>query len=359
MTARALLVSVTVASALALAGCTGGSPEPQGPPGGSARARPPVELSGPPQPFPAERAALPAGWSRSTCTDLRARGNSGLAVRLALPPGFVPTESRGRSCSFSPGPFTRVLTVSFGRGPTLRSVKERDVDPYTAPGQGDGQLGEVVYAEDVPVFGGHRGEQLDYFCYCDGQNLQERTALARGVRLAWTTPHGRSTREGDYARVTASVSLVHTRVRTCAGHGRTAVFRAPIPQTESIDSFGGLCWIYLQPGRGSLQRRAEVVPAPRRTLAQLADTLRRKHRHVHGVRLEQGVARLDGRPADRLTWLFTRERAATYGGPAGTWRLVTVSTPDLQVTWGGTPRQWRQEAADVRRFVGSVHLLPR
>jgi hypothetical protein len=342
--ARALAVAA-LAAMLVMAGCTDDSaPEP--------------DVAPPPTPFRAADARLPEGWTRAQCSDLTGRDNSGLAVRVAVPPGYLPSESDARSCTFTVSIY-RDLTVSFGPGPTLASEKEREVDPYTAPGQGDGQLGEVEYAADVAVYGQRRGERLDYFCYCDGQNLQERTVLADGVRLHWTTKHGGSTHEEDFSRVAASMALVRDPRSTCHGSGRTAIYRPPIPQTESIDHYGARCHVYLRPGRGSLQRYAEVVPAPRRTLGSLADGLRRQRRFVHDVRLERGVASLDGQPADQLSWLYTRERTSVYGDPAGTWRIVTLGTPDLQVTWGGRPRQWRAEGDVVRRFVDSVHLLPR
>ncbi|MBA2955662.1 hypothetical protein GON03_15095 [Nocardioides sp. MAH-18] len=355
MRTRALLVVLAVTAVLAGAGCTDDAPGSGGLPADTT-SRPPPEPADPPAPFRAADPRLPVGWTRAQCADLTARGNTGLVVRLAVPPAFVPTESDGRRCSFVRA-FARELTISFGPGPTLGSVKARDVDPYTPSGQGDGQLGEVSYAADVPVYGDHRGERLDYFCFCDGQNLQERTVLARGVRVSWTTPHGKDSRDDLFDQVTASVALVRGRTSTCAGHGRTATYRPPVPQTESVDSFQGRCHLYLRPGRGSLQRYAEVVPVPRRSLDDLAAALRRLKR-VHDVRLERGVAVLDGRPADRLTWRHTRDKVSLYNDPAGTWRLVALGTPDLRVTWGARPGQWRREADVVSRFVGSVHLLP-
>jgi hypothetical protein len=333
--ARALLVTVTLATSVVVGGCTD-EPAPGRP-----------DTAAPPTPFRAAEGRVPDGWTRAQCSDLKGRDNSGLAVRVAVPPGYVPTESDDRSCTFTVSIY-RDLTVSFGAGPTLEAEKEREVDPYTAPGQGDGQLGEVEYAADVPVYGTHRGEQLDYFCFCDGQGLQERTALANGVRLHWTTKHGRSTHDEDFARVAASIALVRDPRSTCRGRGRTAVYRPPIPQTESIDTFQGRCHVYLRPGRGSLQRYAEVVPAPRHTLTEIATSLRERPR-VSGVRLD----------GDRLTWRWTRAEVGEFGEPAGTWRAVTVAKRGVQVTWSATPRQWRQEADVVRRFVDSVRLLPR
>lgn len=355
MRTRALVAALAVTAAVLAGGCTGDEPVGLPP---DTTTKPPAVPADPPQPFRAAGPRLPAGWTRVQCADLTgAKANTGLAVRLAVPPGYHQTESDDRTCRFVRA-FARELSVSFGPGPTLESDKVRNVDPYTVPDQGDGQLGEVSYAADVPVYGRHRGERLDYFCYCDGQNLQERTVLARGVRVRWTTPHGRNSRDDLFAQVTASVALVHARTNTCVGRGRTAVYRPPIPQTESIDALQGLCHLYLRPGRASLQRYAEVVAAPKRSLESLAAELRRQRHFVHDVRLERGVATLDGQTADRLTWWYTRKKVSIYNDPAGTWRMVTLGTPDLQVTWGSRPYQWRQEADVIREFVDSVHLLP-
>lgn len=350
MRSRALL-AVTAAVALLASGCTSdGGADSAGAPSGTAehsRLRP----------FRAAEAAPPAGAEVVQCSDLRSRRNTGLAVRFVVPDGFTGGTRDAGSCDFTGGSFARELTVSFGPMESLASVKERDLDPVEDVG-GDDSVSDIAYAADVPVYGDHRGERLDYYCYCDGQDLDERVVQARGVRVHWTTPHGKDPREDEFDAVRAGLSLRRSAVSTCGSAGRTATFRPPVPQTESIDVFEGRCHLYLQPGRGSLQRMAEVVPMPSRTLETTAAGLERRKRFVHDVRLEHDVTMLDGKSADRLTWLFTRRTTSPYNEPAGTWRLVTLGTSDLQVTWGGRPRQWRQEADVVRRFVDSVHLLP-
>lgn len=42
----------------------------------------------------------------------------------------------------------------------------------------------------------------------------------------------------------------------------------------------------------------------------------------------------------------------------GTWRLVTVGSRRIQVTWGATPEQWRRERPVFERLLRSVRLVP-
>lgn len=155
----------------------------------------------PTHPFAAALSKVPSGWRPATC---RQRG---FEVGLSVPPGFE--RMRDQPCTFAKG-LVRELTLTIGLRSTLAHVKEHDVDPFVDIG-GDDSVSDVHYAADVPVFGTHRGEQLDYLCYCDGQDLQERHAQAAGVRLLWTTPGGRDVQEAAYAGVTASISLRRAR----------------------------------------------------------------------------------------------------------------------------------------------------
>ena len=265
-------------------------------------------------------------------------------MRFVVPPGYHATGDDGAACSFQGPGFGTEFSVGFAPPSTLRSEKERNVDPFEDEG-GDDSVSDISYAEDVPVFGRHHGERLDYYCFCDGQDLDERSVQARGVRLGWTTPHGKQARhEPAYDAVTASMALVHSDESTCTSRGATVLFRPPIPQTESIDFSTGRCHLYLRPGRASLHRYAEIELHPGSTLAQRADRLRHRE-HVSQVRYQPG----------RLTWVVTREKTGEFGEPAGTWRAVTVSTDGGWATWTAHPRQWRTEADDARRFFTSVH----
>ena len=142
--------------------------------------------------------------------------------------------------------------------------------------------------------------------------------------------------------MTDSLALVRSDHSTCSARGldRSASYVPPIPQTESIDNSGDGCHLfYLQPGRNSLQRYAEVVPEPQRTLDQISADLR-DDRHVTNVAVE----------GNRLTWRYVERGKA--------WRGVTVVRGGIQITWSATPRQWRQETDVYRSFVRSVDLLP-
>ncbi|WP_243056344.1 hypothetical protein [Nocardioides sp. SR21] len=329
MRSRVLLVALV---AVLAAGCTSDPSDP-----GARPTRTPDPLQQP-APF-AAGAQAPAGWTTTQCADLRSRRNTGMATRFAVPPTFSWSYRDDGTCSFGAS-FARELAVSVGPMHSLRHVKETDVDPFVGTA-GDDHLEDVSYAADVPVYGDRRGEHLEYYCYCDGQDLDVRVVQADGVRVQWTTPHGRSKDEDDYRAVTDTLALLRSGTSTCSARGldRSAAYDPPIPQTESIDNAGDGCHLYLQPGRNSLQRYAEVVPEPRRTLEQLAAALRR-NRHVAGAEVS----------GDRLTWRYV-ERGTT-------WRGVTVERDGVQVTWSATPRLWRQEADVYRAFVSSVRLLP-
>jgi hypothetical protein len=333
-----------LAVALVAAGCTGDSEAPDaGPP--PTRAVPARVLEDPPAPFRAATSTVPDGYTRAQCSDLRRPDrNSGLAVRLSVPPGYHATSRNGAGCDFTGPGFGRDLAIGVGPMPTLKSEKERNVDPFEDEG-GDDSVSDISYAADVSVFGRHRGEQLTYYCYCDGQDLDVWIMQADGVRLNWTTPHGKGPDAATSRPVRRSVGLVRSDRSTCRSRGRTVTFRPPVPQTESIDFYTDRCHLYLRPGRASLLRYAEIELHPPITLAERADRLRHRQ-HVTSVRYEPD--------ADRLTWVTVREKPGPYQHPTGSWRAVTVATGDAWVTWSATPSQWRTEADDARRFVASV-----
>jgi hypothetical protein len=337
----ALLLTVT----LVTAGCTSGGASPE-------------QSPHPPAPFEASASKVPSGASVAQCSDLRRPGrNSGLAVRFVMPPGYSAYDRSGATCDFTAAAFGTEFYVSFEPHSTLKSEKERDLDPREDEG-GDDSIGDISYAADVPVFGQRTGERLDYYCYCDGQELDYRVGQARGVRLTWITPHGKQARrEPAYDTVTSSMALVRSDRSTCHSRGRTALYRPPVPQTESIDFYGARCHLYLRPGRGSLLRYAEVELLPQVSLADRADRLRAS-KHITSVRYEPGAARLRGRPADRLTWVVVREKPGPYQAPTGRWRGVSLATRGVRVTWTARPLQWRTEADDARRFFGSVRVEP-
>ena len=308
----------------------------------------------PPAPFHAASTKVPEGASLAQCSDLRGPNrNSGLAVRFVVPAGYSAYDRNGATCDFTAATFGTEFYVSFEPHPTLKSEKERDLDPREDEG-GDDSVSDISYAADVPVFGTQTGERLDYYCYCDGQELDYRVGQARGVRLTWITPHGRRAhREPAYDAVTASMALVRSDRSTCHSRGRTALFRPPIPQTQSIDFYGDRCHVYLRPGRASLHRYAEIELRPAVTLPEQAERLRRSE-HVVSVRYEPGAATLAGQQADRLTWVRVRAKPGIYEAPTGRWRGVALATPEVRVTWTARPRQWRTEADDARRFFASV-----
>lgn len=325
MRTRASLAALAVLL-LVTAGCTDGGPAP-------ARERPPPE---PAQPFPAADAKPPRGWQVTQCSDLRRKAGSGFAVRFGVPPTFSGMTRDRQACETGSG-IDRFVRVSVDPRETLLAYKEESVDPYVGADQGDAEHGEVSYTADVAVFGDRRGERLEYFCFCDGQNLSYRVVQADGVRLSWVTPHRRPVRERDYRAITASVALLRSELSICTvrGRDRRAAFAPPVGHTWLIDNSGDGCHLYFD-GRGY----AEVVPAPPRSLDQVADGLRHDP-HVKAVRSGD----------QQVTW------QAGYGSER--YRGLLQARPGLQVSWFATTRQWRREADEIDAFFDSVRLLPR
>ncbi|GAA4122882.1 hypothetical protein GCM10022215_29110 [Nocardioides fonticola] len=278
------------------------------------------------------------------CSDLRPRGNTGLAVSFRVPEGYADATRDDSACRVTGAGF-RGVGVIFGVLPTLATTKAEDVDPYVGQG-GDDDLEDVVYTSDVPVFGELTGERLSFYCFCDGQDTDVVMLQTHGVRLSWTTPHGKDPTEAELAAFTDSVALDTDPTSTCTDHGVRVVYRPPVPFTESIDRAGPGCHLYLTPGRQSLQRYAQVTPAPRRSLAEVADGLRERRR-ISGVRLG----------TDRLVWRYTRARTGPYGEPAGTWRFVMVDRDGVRLSWSATPRQWQRERAVARAFFDSARVV--
>lgn len=299
-------------------------------------------------------AAVPTGYHEELCPDLRQRG-SGLALRLVVPDGYDAESGRsGAGCSFV-ADLDRDFSVSLGSEQSLRTFKEKSVDPDDG-GEGDDGTSNIEYSPDQQVFGDRRGEVVTWDSNNDGLPLDNQIVQADGVRLAWYTPQGKAEKWAEELdTVMSSVSVVESNQATCRRGQTTAFYEPPVPQTESIDSYGQSCLLYFRP-RDSLLRRGEIAIDPRVSVDELATRLEAR-KSVVSVTLEPGAAMLAGDPADRLTWVVDQPRGDFQ--PGGTWRLVTLASDDLQVTWGATPEQWQEEQDDYRRFVGSVRLESR
>ena len=304
--------------------------------------------------FPAAETRVPDGYREELCPDLRAE-SSGLAIRLVVPDSYRSWSTKtGAACYFS-GDLDRDFTISMDSHKSVRSYKEKSVDPNDGY-EGDGGTGDIEYNADAPVFGERHGELLTFGSNNDGLPLDNRLMQADGVRLSWHTPKGKSEPWADeLAAVTASIAVIESEQDTCTADGRTATYTVPRPQTDDVDDYGDYCYLYLRP-RDSLLRYAEIDPGPRLPAEELAARLPGR-KNVTSVSLERGTATLLGKPADRLTWVVVRPHR-TWDGPAGTWRIVTIANDDLHVTWGATPDQWRRERADFDDLVASVRLSP-
>ena len=178
-------LALLLAVALATASCSDAEPE-----------------SAAPAAFAAAGSELPEGYTEARCPGGE---GSGMTAEFAVPPGY--TAYDGDACDFARG-YDGELYVTVGPEDSLADHKERQVDPFEDQG-GDDSVSDISYADDVPVFGDRRGERLEYYCYCDGQELDYRIVQAHGVRLTWVTEHGKqAAHEPAYDAVTASMALV-------------------------------------------------------------------------------------------------------------------------------------------------------
>ncbi len=302
-----------------------------------------------PRPFEPVSSTFPARFHEELCADLRAKG-TGLTVRVVVPDSGSRSHKRDNGCYLDLGR-QGAMSVTIAPNESAASYRTKFLDPYE-DGGGDDSVSDIVEEHDVPAFGGREGEELVWRSSNDGQPMVHRLVQSGGVRVIWSTPEGRSDRSEELRVVRESLAVRAGTTSLCAGV-RHAV---PVQHTESIEAGAGRCHLYLQPGRGSLLRYAEVAPSPRQSLPAQATRLRGDP-EVTSVRLEHGAARLDGRRVDRLTWVVTRLRETPDYQPPGTWRLVTVGDDRLQATWGATPRQWRAERAVVRSFFASVRAV--
>lgn len=323
---------------LALTGCGG----PAGP--------------APAKPFAPVVDAVPAGFHEQLCPAIGKDGR-GLTIRYVVPESEVSRWVSDRGCGATDNQGWS-MGVSFAGGRSLDEYRRKYLDPFVGGG-GDDDVERVELTRDVPGFGGLTGDRLDWWAFSDGSPHSSRLVQAGGVNAQWATPDGKPRRLEDLRTVLDSVAVLQGSHALCARTtkaGRVvARFDVPLPQTESIDLADGRCHLYLQPGRQSLLRYAEVTVAPGGSLSEQATRLRVR-RGVSAVRLEKGVATLSGKRVDRLTWLVTRKRPNANYEPAGTWRFVRIGDARLQATWGATPAQWNEERATVQRFFASVRL---
>jgi len=335
---RTRLRAAIAAAALLLTSCGG-----QGQ-GGPSSTAPPVDQTT----WPPADDAVPPNFHEELCPDLRPDG-TGLALRLLVPDQYAAESIRSSTgCTFAAG-IDRGLAVSLAVEQSLETFKEDSVDPDDGGGGDDG-TSNIEYSPDETVLGDRRGELLTWDSYNDGLPLDHRVVQTDGVRLTWYTPQGQSDQWTSLLEsVMASVSVVESGRATCHRGRTTAYYEPPVPQTDSIDSYGEACRLYFRP-RDSLLRYGEVLIRPRTPLSRLATSLEAR-KNVTSVDLEPDAATLAGETADRLTWVVAQ--------PGGTWRLVAIGRDDVQVTWGATPEQWQVEQDDYRRFIGSVRLETR
>lgn len=298
-----------------------------------------------PRAFDAVSADVPDGWHTELCP------GAGFTVRVAVPPpgnrwGSLTDDGCGWRYQDTS------LGVSVAEPTSLEAYREKYLDPYE-DGGGDDSVERIELTEDVPVFGDQEGDQLDWYSFSDGSPTENRILQAAGVRVHWSTPAGQDKRHDDLQTVLDSIEVLPGERHQCRRGEKTVSYELP-DALETVDSFGGKCHAYF-PDATSLERHAEVVVAPTRSLEQYAAELRRSP-GVRDVRIEEDAVELAGERVDRLTWRFVRTRESQNYEPAGTWLLEAVGDERVRVEWGATPREWDEERATVQRFIGSVRL---
>ena len=240
----------------------------------------------------------------------------------------------------------------------LRHCKEKWVDPDVGY-EGDAGTGDVAYDADAEVCGGRRGELLTWGSNNDGLPLDNRLMQADGVRLELVHPEGqgRALGRGSSPWSRRRSGWCETQPGRVHGRRRHGGVRRPPAADRRHRQLRGLLLPVPAAARVAAPLRAGRPRSPAdQGGGQLATELQGRH-NVVSVTLEPGAATLDGKPADRLTWVVVRPHR-TWDGPAGTWRLVTIARDDLHVTWGATPAEWLRESDDFTAFVRSVRLGP-
>jgi len=305
-----------------------------------------------PTAFPAVSPGVPDGYRLEQCPDLRGQDGSGLTLRLVVPDAYRWSTTEGAGCSFQ-SQDERAFSVTSAPEQSLADFRDTYVTPYERE-YGDDGVSDVTYAADVPLLGDRSGELLAYEAFNDGTPLSTRVLQSDGVRLSWRVAAGDADAQaGALSTITDSLAVVEDDRATCSGRDLTVRYLPPLPQTETIDAAEGRCHLSLRP-RESLQRYAEVRVSPGTSLADLATRLERDTT-VSDVVLDRGAARLDGAPADRLTWIVTLTKPRSGSGP-GTWRTVAVGTTEVRMTWAATPVQWDVEQAAYDVFLSSLDI---
>ena len=299
----------------------------------------------PPTPFAPAVTTVPAGYREVLCPFWRGAAR-GLTVRLDVPMKTKYGEMSGAGCSFTSGTVTGVSVTAAGR--SLASWRRKELDPYDGIG-GDDEVRHISYRAKTPGFGGRSAERLTWWAYDDGMPFWQTAVQAAGVNLGWSTR-----RDETVGLETVRRSLgVRRGVRAlCPFWGaETRLSFTPPAEHETVQREGGRCQIYFD-GSPTVLQSASIDPAPA-PLVSLANRVRRSRQASH-VRLERGVARIAGRPADRLTWTVTRTKETKHYEPAGTWRIVVTQSALARVRWGQTPRWWQAHRSEYDALVSSI-----
>jgi hypothetical protein len=346
--ARLLLISgLALASGLAgLAGCGGNDrPSPD---------RPPTRVD-PPQPFPAASADVPAGFREVLCPDLR-RDGTGLTVRLVVPVATTGGQQSEDGCSFSHGS-VRSVGVQIGPERTLAAFRAQELDPFEDIG-GDDEVSDITYRGDAPGLDGKAAEELTWRVYNDGLPYWEAAIQVAGVRLSWTVPDDKPRRLDSFDVVRRSVAVLHGTGSLCPSWGaadRPSLTFSPPKEAGWVERDGDRCRIYRE-GAPTLLEYGAVDPTPG-DLDTLAARVRRDPEVVR-VRLRRDAGRIDGEPADLLTWVVVRTEETESYEPPGTWRIVALQSASARVEWGATPQWWHDDRSTYDDLVASVRISP-
>lgn len=259
-------------------------------------------------------------------------GSASRTLHIALPDRFGPVSNTEVGCASNGRDYDEWVYMEPEVGASLRTYREREVDPWVGVG-GDEEVSDVVYAAGVPVLGGRTGESLSYTFAGDGVPLDVHYVQAQGVRLHWTVTAGEwAGVAAEFDAATASVGVDATREGTCTSDAgdtpRVVVFDVG-RSVRSIDAFTRSCYLVL--GSGTVETRTirlSVSPtvglsATRRALAARPDV-----RHLRRT----GAHRLD------------YVRVLSIGPPR---RVRVVQEDGVRATLLTSARHWR---ADLREY---------
>lgn len=287
----------------------------------------------------------PSGSHRELCPRFALR-DVPRTVSLILPDRYRAQDKYGGDCSFV-ADIDEGVTVTIAPHRTLADFKRRAVDPDLDSG-GDDSVSDVEYQADTPVFGGRRGERLDYYAYNDGLPIDTRMIQADGLRVAWNVPHESWPKhEAAFNELTDSIGVLETVEDACVDvNAGIAIHFTPPALLRAVQSYSPVCNLRLPPLSDLTHNAA---------FATVSGGLRARRDKLAAAR---GVRRLryrpraagygDDGPAERLDYLVVKKRTLL--------RLVVLQRDGVRLTWSAKRARWPRDRAAFAQLRRSVQV---